>query len=150
MSWGCSSFTFYFLLGKCADLPFVIYSRSIIVVLFDGDEDDDGAVPERHIPARFVTLIPREFPSSTKKRRKSTTDGGAKKRRPSSVKDTSVSVDMLQGMYGHSSSNVLRNDEMEFNTPNSTPPPGYEKQSRRQSKKQQKHHDELASSHFSG
>ena len=53
--------------------------RSIIVVQFDGDEDDNGELPERHIPARFVTLIPREFPASTKKRRKSTSDGGGKR-----------------------------------------------------------------------
>ncbi|KAL9182019.1 hypothetical protein ACHAXT_012362 [Thalassiosira profunda] len=51
----------------------------IIVVQFDGDEDDNGELPERHIPARFVTLIPREFPASTKKRRKSTSDGGGKR-----------------------------------------------------------------------
>jgi len=37
----------------------------IIVVEFDGDEQDaTGAIPQRHIPARFVTLIPREFPGS--------------------------------------------------------------------------------------
>lgn len=44
----------------------------IIVVEFDGDEKDQGgALPQHHIPARFVTLIPREFPSAqiTKKKR---------------------------------------------------------------------------------
>lgn len=47
----------------------------IIVVEFDGDEDDKGSTPQRHIPARFVTLIPREFPASqsNKKRKKSGT-----------------------------------------------------------------------------
>ena len=36
----------------------------IIVVEFDGDEPDHtGSPPKCHIPARFVTLIPREFPS---------------------------------------------------------------------------------------
>lgn len=37
----------------------------IIVVDFDGEEPDEaGGIPKYHIPARFVTLIPREFPSS--------------------------------------------------------------------------------------
>jgi hypothetical protein len=37
----------------------------IIVVEFDGEEPDvTGQVPKYHIPARFVTLIPREFPAS--------------------------------------------------------------------------------------
>ena len=36
----------------------------IIVVEFDDDEPDHtGSPPKCHIPARFVTLIPREFPS---------------------------------------------------------------------------------------
>lgn len=36
----------------------------IIVVEFDGDEPDHtGSPPKCHIPARFVTFIPREFPS---------------------------------------------------------------------------------------
>lgn len=48
----------------------------IIVVEFDGDEPDHtGSPPKCHIPARFVTLIPREFPSFQDKatRRQSTT-----------------------------------------------------------------------------
>ena len=38
----------------------------IIVVEFDGDEPDavTGLIPQCHILARFVTLIPREFPAS--------------------------------------------------------------------------------------
>lgn len=32
----------------------------IIVVEFDGDEDELGKLPQRHIPARFVTRAPRE------------------------------------------------------------------------------------------
>eukprot|EP00559_Dactyliosolen_fragilissimus_P004295 CAMPEP_0184866050 /NCGR_PEP_ID=MMETSP0580-20130426/20493_1 /TAXON_ID=1118495 /ORGANISM="Dactyliosolen fragilissimus" /LENGTH=885 /DNA_ID=CAMNT_0027365503 /DNA_START=160 /DNA_END=2817 /DNA_ORIENTATION=- len=36
----------------------------IIVVRFDDDEDDKCVQVERHIPARFVTLIPKEFPAS--------------------------------------------------------------------------------------
>ena len=47
----------------------------IIVVEFDGDEaDETGSIPRCHIPARFVTLIPREFPGAqapNKKRRPS-------------------------------------------------------------------------------
>ena len=48
----------------------------IIVVQFDGDEPDHtGSPPKCHIPARFVTLIPREFPSYQDKpvRRQSST-----------------------------------------------------------------------------
>jgi len=34
----------------------------IIVVEFDGDDPDEtGALPQHHIPARFVTMIPKEF-----------------------------------------------------------------------------------------
>jgi len=37
----------------------------IIVVQFDGEEADSaGKFPSYHIPSRFVTLIPREFPAS--------------------------------------------------------------------------------------
>eukprot|EP00934_Nitzschia_sp_Nitz4_P000333 Nitzschia sp. Nitz4//scaffold2_size372955//50269//51997//NITZ4_000368-RA/size372955-snap-gene-0.6-mRNA-1//1//CDS//3329546611//333//frame0 len=37
----------------------------IIVVQFDGEEiDATGSIPKYHIPARFVTLIPRELPAS--------------------------------------------------------------------------------------
>lgn len=52
----------------------------IVVVEFDGDEPDaTGSIPTCHIPARFVTLIPREFPASqppnakTKAQRRGTT-----------------------------------------------------------------------------
>lgn len=40
----------------------------IIVVEFDGEEADSstGVIPTYHIPARFVTLIPKEFPASEK------------------------------------------------------------------------------------
>jgi len=37
----------------------------IIVVEFDGDEDDiTRKIPERHIPARFVSLVPDGFPAA--------------------------------------------------------------------------------------
>mmetsp|Transcript_25593 Transcript_25593/g.37810 ORF Transcript_25593/g.37810 Transcript_25593/m.37810 type:complete len:600 (+) Transcript_25593:51-1850(+) len=50
----------------------------IIVVEFDGDEPNavTGKMPQYHIPARFVTLIPKEFPAAqnpNKKRKASTT-----------------------------------------------------------------------------
>jgi SGF29 tudor-like domain len=53
--------------------------EDVIVVEFDGDEPDavSGKIPACHIPARFVTLIPKEFPgaqdpsSSTNKRKRS-------------------------------------------------------------------------------
>jgi len=49
----------------------------IIVVEFDGDEPNavTGKMPQYHIPARFVTLIPKEFPAAqnpNKKRKAST------------------------------------------------------------------------------
>ena len=74
---------------------------NIIVVEFDGEEgetrpsrflyrmfcrstsqffDDTGANSHRHIPARFVTLMPRESPSFKRKRKSTTAGGGAKKR----------------------------------------------------------------------
>lgn len=40
----------------------------IVVVEFDGDEpDESGKIPSCHIPARFVSLVPGEFPGSTTK-----------------------------------------------------------------------------------
>jgi len=41
----------------------------IVVVEFDGDEDDQHNLPQRHIPARFITLIPPEFPSAKVKKK---------------------------------------------------------------------------------
>lgn len=47
----------------------------VIIVEFDGDEDEDGNIPQRHILARFVTLVPREFETNApRKKRKSTSD----------------------------------------------------------------------------
>jgi len=42
----------------------------IIVVEFDGDEDEFGKLPQRHIPARFVTLIPSQDPAALKRNKK--------------------------------------------------------------------------------
>jgi len=70
----------------------------IIVVEFDGDEADaKGAMPQYHIPARFVTPIPREFPSSqvTKSKKKSallppkSSSGSSGSKRSSSKKSRS-------------------------------------------------------------
>lgn len=120
-------------------------SRSIIVVTFDNDEDDDGTLPQRHIPARFVTLVPHEFPASrTKKKRKSAATSDAPKKRPAPpvpAKQESSVDDMLLGMYGYGSnagSSDLNYDELVFSTPNTTPPPGASKKQR----------DDLAASHF--
>jgi hypothetical protein len=45
----------------------------VIIVEFDGDED--GNTPQRHILARFVTLVPREFETNApRKKRKSSSD----------------------------------------------------------------------------
>jgi hypothetical protein len=52
----------------------------IVVVEFDGDEPDaTGVIPGRHIPARFVTLIPKEF-QATKAQTVAATGAKAKKR----------------------------------------------------------------------
>jgi hypothetical protein len=83
----------------------------IIVVEFDGDEgmfcrttwflifqlksttschhfypylDELGEISHRHIPARFVSLMPRESPSF-KRRRKSSSSGGVAKKRGSKI-----------------------------------------------------------------
>ena len=60
----------------------------IIVVEFDGEEPDQtGMIPTYHIPARFVTLIPREFPSSqppaknNKRKSTSSVQGSASKQK---------------------------------------------------------------------
>jgi hypothetical protein len=64
-------------------LDYTTYCREdddIVVVEFDGDEPDHtGAIPKCHIPARFVTIIPREFPgaqTTSKKRRGSFSSTG--------------------------------------------------------------------------
>lgn len=139
----------------------------IIVVQFDGDEDDDGVVPPRHIPARFVTLIPREFPASAraKKRKSATTSDGARKRgsvsknlppiasAPANASAKESSVDeMLRGMFGDSGSSTLKNidfGDMQFSsTPRSTPPPSSQTQTKRSRGGKKQKGDELASSHF--
>ena len=47
----------------------------IIVVEFDGDEDDFGNLPQRHIPARFVSLVPHEFPAANANGKRKTSSG---------------------------------------------------------------------------
>ena len=41
-------------------------------------KDETGKVPQRHIPARFISLIPREFPNSKPPRSKRTNTGARK------------------------------------------------------------------------
>lgn len=57
----------------------------IVVVEFDGDEDDNHNLPQRHIPARFVTLIPPEFPTA-KVKKKVTRKAGAGRASPTNKK----------------------------------------------------------------
>lgn len=66
----------------------------IIVVQFDGDETECGDIPQRHIPARFVTLVPSEFPAASSasqnvKRRTSTSS--QKKMTPDATDASSTS-----------------------------------------------------------
>jgi hypothetical protein len=53
----------------------------IIVVEFDGEEVEPstGQVPTYHIPARFVTLIPHEFPASQLAKGGTSTQAGKRK-----------------------------------------------------------------------
>lgn len=39
--------------------------ENVIVVEFDGDEDEKMKIPQRHIPSRFVAPIPLEFENGT-------------------------------------------------------------------------------------
>ena len=57
----------------------------IVVVEFDGDEDDHHNLPQRHIPARFVTFIPPEFPAA-KVKKKVTKRVGAGRASPTNKK----------------------------------------------------------------
>jgi len=107
----------------------------VIVVEFDGDEDDRGVIPQRHTLARFVTLVPREFETNRRKR-KSTSD--AARRRSSKVvvgattnaapPSAHQADNMLLDMYGDASvgsKNVSYDDIVVTGlTPGSTPPPG--------------------------
>ena len=58
-------------------------NQSYIKLTHTHSTDMTGQVPQYHIPARFVTLIPREFPASqvnagaNPKKRKSTSQGGS-------------------------------------------------------------------------
>ena len=73
--------------------------EDIIVVEFDGDEPhpETGKIPVCHIPARFVTLIPKEFPGS---QAPVVMNGGAsnsKRKRIASI-DNSIDVDLMNGV----------------------------------------------------
>ena len=115
------------------------------MVQFDGDEDDNGICPERHIPARFITLVPRELPGSKSKKRKSTTTASSDK------KEKSID-DMLFELGGGSSSRALQSlassDMIFSSTPGSTPPLDEQARSTKRSRVSKKRGDELASSHF--
>ena len=79
----------------------------IIVVEFDGGEADPatGKLPACHIPARFVTLIPKEFPGSHAPTGANALNGGAsnnstsnsKRKRIASI-DQSLDVDLMNGV----------------------------------------------------
>ncbi len=84
--------------------PSHLYSLSTV--------DEFGNIPHRHIPARFVTMMPRESSSYKRKRKSITAVGGEFKRRPSSSSKPVVqrhdTIDqMLLEMYGDSAANAL-------------------------------------------
>ena len=60
--------------------------KSIVVVEFDGDEDDNHVLPQRHIPARFITLIPQEFPAAKVKKKVTSKKAGSGRASPTSKK----------------------------------------------------------------
>eukprot|EP00573_Skeletonema_grethae_P007137 CAMPEP_0201696086 /NCGR_PEP_ID=MMETSP0578-20130828/7854_1 /ASSEMBLY_ACC=CAM_ASM_000663 /TAXON_ID=267565 /ORGANISM="Skeletonema grethea, Strain CCMP 1804" /LENGTH=342 /DNA_ID=CAMNT_0048182027 /DNA_START=1 /DNA_END=1029 /DNA_ORIENTATION=- len=76
----------------------------VIVVEFDDDEDDSGIVPQRHIPARFVTLVPREFETNKRRRRSSTLETS---RRRSSKLLTASSSSASAPPIVHQADNML-------------------------------------------
>jgi hypothetical protein len=95
----------------------------IVVVEFDNEEADPqtGKMPHYHIPARFVTLIPREFPGASQnlKKRKSGTassivpvgEGGKGGKRGSSN-----SINVAKHKRGPSSDSALNDmlDEIDY------------------------------------
>ncbi len=116
------------------------------MVQFDGDEDDSGECPEQHIPARFITLVPRELPGSKSRKRKSTTASSNKKNFAAEEKSID---DMLFELGGGSNSralHLLASSDMIFSA-GSTPPLDEQSRSKRSRVSKQKG-DELASSHF--
>lgn len=67
-------------------------SDDIVVVVFDGDEPDEtGKIPECHIPARFVTLIPKAFPGSEAQSKKK------KSSQPTPVADAATADPLAMG-----------------------------------------------------
>ena len=87
----------------------------IIVVQFDGDEADPntGATPKCHIPARFVILIPREFPvaqstssssatgtgtSATSKRRSATAAQRTTAKVPTAIENDPMNSALMGGL----------------------------------------------------
>jgi hypothetical protein len=60
--------------------------------------DASGILPKYHIPARFVTLIPREFPAAqtNSKKRKSTTQTPALPNATTNALDTPSSVKSMK------------------------------------------------------
>jgi len=116
----------------------------VVVVEFDGDEDESGNIPQRHILARFVTLVPREF-ETNKRKRKSTSDAARRRSSKVTVAATAATTNaaaaaaapsvvhqadsmLVDMMYGGDSSvgskNVSYNNIVVTGlTPGSTPPP---------------------------
>jgi SGF29 tudor-like domain len=92
----------------------------VIVVEFDGDDVDafTGKLPQYHIPARFVTLIPREFPGSsqTQKKRKVTNPGFTFAFNDNGKGSSKRAVNMPKHKRGPSSDSALNEmlDEMSY------------------------------------
>jgi SGF29 tudor-like domain len=76
--------------------------EDVIVVEFDGDEPDSvtGKIPACHIPARFVALIPKEFPGASAPTASTAGSGGggtAKRKRNSPIA-AAMDNDIMNGM----------------------------------------------------
>jgi len=110
----------------------------IIVVQFDGEDADPitGHFPSYHIPARFVTLIPREFPASQSGRagsghkststspcvsgtkRKSASSGNPNKKRSSAVNsDGGGLLDGLSMDFGSGNMGGFDDLDLDFDKP---------------------------------
>ena len=82
--WGMYTDTTSFYAGTSLDNT--TYCRGlddVVVVQFDGDEDESGVIPGRHVPARFCTLMGSEDPLGRvgKKKRERTGGGRGREKR---------------------------------------------------------------------
>ena len=91
----------------------------IVVVEFDGDDQDEsGNLPKYHIPARFVTLIPREFPASNNTSKKKRTiepiKRNVKKHKREGSSDSALNEMISEMAYGDNPNSDLDLDQFDL------------------------------------